>query len=73
MSCYMNHVNQKLYPKKISMDLHLKGTAWNSDLELAIKVGPDSVSTVFYKNRMLTENFESRNKVGLSLSVENPE
>ena len=55
------------------MDLHLKGTAWNSDLELAIKVGPDSVLAVFYKNRMLTENFGSRIKVGLSLSVENPE
>ena len=73
MSCYMNHVNQKLYPKKIPMDLHLKGTAWNSDLELAIKVGPDSVSTVLYQNRILTQNFGTRIKVGLSLSVKNPE
>ena len=36
MPYYMTHVNHKLYPKKISMGLHLKGTAWNSDFELAI-------------------------------------
>ena len=62
MSYYMTLVNQILYPKKIPMDLHLKGTAWNSDLELAKKVGPDSVSNVFYYNRISTLNFGTRLK-----------